>query len=347
MTMFEHLRHQARACSDLGSPMYAELLDRVAADVEEGGPLRDVLAGHEADPGPSALGLRLLGSVHRLVLERRAGELATFYPSVGGTWEPEAAWTAFRDLVREHPGAVTAWIDQPPQTNEVGRAGALMGGLLRIGETHRLPVRLVEIGASGGLNLRADRFCYVVDGAVVQGPADSPVRLEQPWRGRPVVPWPDLEVVERLGCDTEPVDVSTTEGRLTLTSYVWPDQVERLSRLRHAFAVAEQVPAEVRRADAASFVRDLELREGTVTVLWHSVMWQYLPAEDRADVTRTIEGLGAAATPSAPFAHLYAEPARRARGADHEFLVELQQWPGGVRGIIGTSVAHGLPTVWE
>jgi hypothetical protein len=345
--MLEHLRVQARACADLGSPMYADLLARVAADVERGGPAQDVLAGHEADPGPSALGLRLLGSVHRLVLERRAGALATFYPSVGGSWEAEGGWSAFRDLLHEQPVAVAAWLDHPPQTNEVGRAGALVGGLLRIGESHRLPVRLLEIGASGGLNLRADRFAYVVDGAVVQGPEHSPLRLEQPWRGRPVVPWPDLEVVERLGCDTDPVDVSTTEGRLTLTSYVWPDQLTRLERLRRAFEVADRVPAEVRPVDAVSFVRDLALREGTVTVLWHSVMWQYLPAEDRRTVTAVVEELGAAATPDAPFAHLYAEPARRAPDADHEFLVGLQQWPGGERQVIGTTVGHGLPTTWE
>jgi hypothetical protein len=345
--MLDHLRHQARACAALGSPMYAELLDRVAADVAEGGPAREVLAGHEDDPGPSALGLRLLGSVHRLVLERRAGALAAFYPSVGGSWDPDAGWSAFRVLLHQQPAAVAAWLDRPPQTNEVGRAGALVGGLLRIGESHRLPVRLLELGASGGLNLRADRFAYVADGVVVQGPADSPLRLEQPWRGRPVVPWPDLQVVERLGCDTDPVDVATTEGRLRLTSYVWPDQLARLERLRRAFEVAGSVPAEVRPLDAVSFVRDVALREGTVTVLWHSVMWQYLPAEDRATVTALVEELGAAATPEAPFAHLYAEPARRAPGADHEFLVELQQWPGGERRVIGTTVGHGLPTTWE
>ena len=345
--MLDHLRRQARACAALGSPMYAELLDRVAADVAAGGPAREVLAGHEDDPGPSALGLRLLGSVHRLVLERRAGALAAFYPSVGGSWDPDGGWSAFRELLHQQPAAVAAWLDRPPQTNEVGRAGALVGGLLRIGERHRLPVRLLEIGASGGLNLRADRFAYVADEVVVQGPADSPLRLEQPWRGRPVVPWPDLQVVERLGCDTDPVDVATTEGRLRLTSYVWPDQLARLERLRRAFEVAGNVPAEVRPLDAVSFVRDVALREGTVTVLWHSVMWQYLPAEDRATVTGAVEEIGAAATPEAPFAHLYAEPARRTPGADHEFLVELQQWPGGERRVIGTTVGHGLPTTWE
>jgi hypothetical protein len=35
---------------------------------------------------------------------------------------------------------------------------------------------------------------------------------------------------EREGCDLEPVDPTTDEGRLTLLSYVWPDQAARLAR---------------------------------------------------------------------------------------------------------------------
>lgn len=340
-------RDQAGACERLGSPMYAELLGRLADDLEAGGVTCTVLAGHEDDPGPSGLGLRLLGSVHRLVLERRAGGLAPFYPSVGGTWEPAGGWRAFEALLGQEPDAVREWLDRPPQTNEVGRAAALVGGLLRLGETYRLPVRLLEIGSSGGLNLRADQFAYEMDGAVVQGPADSPLRLVDPWRGTPLEPWPDLQVVERLGSDPMPVDVGTTEGRLVLTSYVWPDQHERHERLRQAFAVAAAHPVEVRRLDAATFVRDVALVEGATTVLWHSVMWQYLGKQEQAEVTATLERLGAAATESAPFAHLFAEPTRRTPEADHEFLVVLRVWPGGDRRILGTTVGHGLPTTWE
>jgi len=112
--------------------MYAELLSRVVDDLVHGGPSVVVLAGHEDDPGPSALGLRLLGSVHRLVLQRRAAELAVYYPSVGGTWDVDGGWPAFRRLLAEQPDAVREWLDRPPQTNEVGRAGALVGGLLHL-----------------------------------------------------------------------------------------------------------------------------------------------------------------------------------------------------------------------
>ncbi len=340
-------RDQAAACGKLGSPMYAAILDRVADDVEAGGISAEVLAGHQHDAGPSALALRLAGSVHRLVLERRAGELATFYPSVGGTWEPDGGWRAFKALLHEQPDAVREWLDRAPQTNEVGRAAALMGGLLHVGERHRLPVRLLEIGSSGGLNLRADRFAYTDGAGTVHGATDSELRLERSWRGRALTPWPDLRVVERLGSDLLPVDAGSPEGRLTLTSYVWPDQTHRLERLRRAFRVAEQNPAEVRRQDAVSFVEDIELREGTTTVLWHSVMWQYLSSYEQASVTARVELLGAAADEQSPFVHLRAEPTRRTPDSPHEFLVVLQSWSTGEQQVLGSLPGHGVPVTWE
>ena len=122
------LRGQGEACARLGSPMYA------------------ALAGHEDDPGPSGLALRLLGSLHRLVLQRRAGALATCYPSVGGRWDLEPAWPALRALLADETDLVREWLDRPPQTNEVGRSAALLGGLLHVEGPWRRPVRLHEIG---------------------------------------------------------------------------------------------------------------------------------------------------------------------------------------------------------
>ncbi len=340
------LRTQAEACARMDSPMYADLLTLVADDLDAGGPVADVLAGHEEDPGPSALGLRLLGSVHRLVLDRRAGALAAFYPSVGGTWEPQAGWTAFRELLAEHPAAVREWLDRAPQTNEVGRASALYGGLLHL--PGDLPVRLHEIGSSGGLNLRADRFTYLDDAGRRFGARDDAVVLDGAWRGRPL-PARDVRVVERLGSDLHPVDPTTTEGRLLLTAYVWPDQRARLERLRHALALAARMPVEVHRRDAAAFVEGLELADGTTTVLWHSVMWQYLSRADQAAVTARLGALGGEATDRRRLAHLRAEPSRRTAGAEHEFLVWLQVWPDDGAGdrVIGRTVGHGLPTTWE
>jgi hypothetical protein len=347
MRMAERFREQAQACARMGSPMYGALLDRAAGDIERGGATRSVLEGHEHDPGPSALALRLAGSVHWLVLAGRAAEVARYYPSVGGAWDPDAGWTAVQRLLRDRPDEVRARLDRPPQTNEVGRSATLMGGLLDIGVTFRHPVRLIEIGASGGLNLNADRYGYTDADDRVFGDEASLLMLRRAWRGRALSPWPGLQIVERVGSDSLPVDVSGDDGRRTLTSYVWPDQADRLDRLRSAFAVAQEHPTPVRRRDARSVVDELHLAEGTTTVLWHSVMWQYLTRVDKAAVQARIDALATEASAGAPFAHLWLEPARRAANRDHEFLVVLELWPDGGRRVLGTAHPHGVPAIWE
>ncbi len=346
MRLSDAFTTQAAACERLGSPMYAVLLSAVADDVERGGASTRVLAGHEDDPGPSALALRLAGSVHRLVLERRAAELATYYPSVGGSWEPDRGTTAFLRALDAHADDVRAGLERVPQTNEVGRSTALLGGLLHLGQAGRLPVRLREIGSSAGLNLRVDHYACTDAGGRRYGPDDARLVIEGGWAGRPL-DGPALRLADRLGCDVSPVDPTTTDGRLTLTSYVWPDQRARLERLRAALEVAARVPAEVRRLAARDFLESLELVPGTTTVLWHSVMWQYLHRAEQDAVTARIQKLGADATERQPFAHLALEPRRRRADAEHEFLVTLRLWPGGDRRVLGASVGHGVPTTWE
>ncbi|MGH3510493.1 MAG: DUF2332 domain-containing protein [Nocardioidaceae bacterium] len=346
MDMLEAFRMQAVACRLMGSPMYDSLLSRIADDLMSGGVSAVVLAGHEDDTGPSALALRLMGSVHRLVLSRRAPALAAYYPSVGGSFEPDGAWRELRNLLAAQPEAVREWLDRPPQTNEVGRATALYGGVLQLPAPLRKPVRLFEIGSSGGLNLNADRFGYIDARGTGYGRLHSPVRLEPAWSGRDLARWP-VAFTTREGSDVAPIDVSTETGRLALSAYVWPDQRARWERLRGGFAVAARRPPKVRRAAAGEYVASIALARGTTTVLWHSVMWQYLRPEEQADVTASIERLGAAATVDSPFARLFLEPWRRAAGADHEFLVVLRTWPGGEERILGTSAGHGVPTTWE
>ena len=95
------LRLQAEWCARLGSPLYGVLCGRIADDVEAGGPAAVVLAGHEEDRPASALALRLMGAVHRLVLGGEAPALARHYPSVGGDGDEAGAWQAFRVLLGE------------------------------------------------------------------------------------------------------------------------------------------------------------------------------------------------------------------------------------------------------
>jgi hypothetical protein len=338
------LRRQAEACRDIGSPLYGDLLEHAAADLLAGGPVADVLRGHLDTRPSSVLALRLLGGAHALALAGRAPELARWYPSAGGIADAQPgsprAWAALRATLAQHLDEIREWLDWPPQTNEVGRAAALIGGLLHLTARAALPVRLVEVGASAGLNLRADRFCVPGDSGQYGDP-HSPVVLNHGWQGASP-PAGTIEIVSRTGGDLAPIDPVTARGRLILTAYVWPDQADRLTRLRGACELAERVPADLRAESATATLGRTELTDGTWTVVWHSIFRQYLDEAQRTELADGVARLGAAATPRARFAHLYLEQSR-VGGCP----VTLTTWPGGLTQVLGSASPHGIPVRWR
>lgn len=335
------LRRQAAGCAVYGSAFYAALLEHVIADVEAGGRTWDVLAPRSAEPFDAAVVLRFLGAIHRLVLEGRAPTLARHYPSAGGDGDPHAAWTALDAFLATGP-ALEPYLARPPQTNEVSRAAALVGGFLTVAREWGLPLRLLEIGASAGLNLRFDHYRYESGGVAFGDPA-SPVRFVDRWEGTPPF---DVActVVAREGCDVSPVDPTTPDGHLTLASYVWPDQRERLAVLEGALAVAARVPARVERAHAADWLagRLAEATAGASTVVYHSIAWQYFTPDERDRVRGLLSEAGTRATSDAPVAWLRLEPAPEQTFAE----LRLCAWPGGEDHRVATAGFHGVPVAW-
>lgn len=342
--LLRSIQVQGQVCAAMGSPMYGDVLQQVAADVEAGGVFAGILSGHEDDSGRMALPLRLLGGLHRLVLDSHAPALRRWYPSVGGNWDAQAGWPDIVLAASENAEYLHAALDQPPQTNEVGRSAALIGGLLALAERFEAPVRLFEIGCSAGLNLRPDQYRYRYPGGE-WGPADSLVTVDDAWQGQ-LPPAAGVQIVERHGYDIAPLDATSSDGELTLLSYVWPDQPARLARLRGAISIARRVPAPLHLCDATDAVAGLDLSPGALTVLWHSIMWQYLSVSEQDAVSAGIEELGARARPGSPFVHLTLEPHRRTPDSDVEFAVRARCWPGGDDRVLGVCSPHGPPVVW-
>lgn len=336
----ERCRVQAGWCDRLGSPLYARLLRRAAEDVAIGGPVWRVLRGREDAPEEDYAALRLMGSVHRLVLQGRAPALAAHYPSAGGR-PGEGAWEAFRAVVEAHVDELRGLLELPPQTNEVGRSAPLLGGFLLVAGETRLPLRLLEVGASAGLNLRWDRYRYE-SGEWSWGDPSSPVRFDDVFESAAPTKSSPVEIMERSGCDLAPIDPTTEQGRLTLLSYVWPDQTERIERLRGALRVAEEVPVGLEAADAAAWLerRLSEEHAGAATVVFHSVVLGYLGEEGRDEVVGILEGAGNVATEAAPLAWLSLE-----RVGDR-FEVRLRSWPGGEERLLAITAPHGPPVRW-
>lgn len=341
------LRMQAAACRALGSPLYEALLEEGARDAEEGGPAWAVLTGHEDDDPAWALSVRLMAAVHRLVLEGRLPDLARHYPSAGGREGIGGAWPRFRAALESYREELRRLVRRPAQTNEVARSAALLGGFLLVARGFGLPLRLLEIGAAAGLNLLWDRYRYEGGGAAWGDPG-SPVRFADAFVGATPPLATPVAVAERAGCDAAPVDPRSEDGRLTLTSFVWADQVDRLERLRGALEVARDIPVAVERADACEWLAARLARPvpGVATVAFHSVVVQYLGAAGRERLHRLLEEAGRRASGDAPLAWLRFEPENVDAGVG-EFRVELTLWPPGEGRVVATAPPHGLPVAWR
>jgi hypothetical protein len=330
---------QARACQVMGSPLYAHLLATAAQDVLAGGPTAELLVPRVRPGRGDAAALRFMAAVHRLVLGRRAPLLALHYPSVGGTPDLASVGAAFLTTVGEHLEDLATDVERPCQTNEVGRAAGLVVGLLEIAAATGLPLALREVGAAAGLNLRMDAWRYELPGGVVIGDPAGEVRLADRWRAPVPHAGAALRVVDRRGCDLAPIDPTTAEGRLTISASVWPDQPHRFERLGAALRTAARIPAVVDQAPASSWTREhLVPTRGRATVLYHSIVEEYLPADERAALHAAVEAAGAAATEAAPIAWLRMEPSTELR----HHTVSLRLWPHAPqRCHLATTGAHG------
>ncbi len=341
--LLDTIETQRAGCEMAGSPLYAEVLDAVASDVVAGGPCARTLAPLAGAPFGDAVLLRFLAAVHLLVLEGVEPDLGAHYPSAGGV-PGAAAGSAFVAAVARHEHRLAGLVGGVVQTNEVGRSTALLGGYLELARAG-LPLRILEVGASAGLNLWFDRYRYEA-GSASFGPADARVRFVEPWVGRAPELGTVLSVASRRGCDLDPIDPTTEAGRLRLRAHVWPDQPARRARLDAAIATATQAAAElpvtVDRADAVPWLREHLARPvaGVLTVVVHSIVFQYLPPASRRALVEEIEAAGARADHEAPLAWLRLEP-----GGDRA-ETRLTVWPTGASDLIATSSFHGPPVAW-
>lgn len=337
----ETIELQRIGCELAGSPLYAEVLDAVATDVAEGGVCEELLAPWSEAAFGDAVVLRFLAAVHLAVLRGDEPALAAHYPSVGGV-PGRGLGPCFLDAVERHRAELVDRLTWGVQTNEVGRSAALVGGFQEAARAE-LPLRILELGASAGLNLQFDRYRYRSDGAAL-GPTDSPLVFDEPWIG---AARPDLRamapVVERRGCDREPIDPTQPAGRLRLRSLVWPDQPARRHRLDAAILVATTHRVVVERADACDWLAErlAAATPGRMTVVFHSIVLQYLAPSLRSELFAVLDGAGRRATAEAPLVWLRMEP-----GGDRA-ETRLTVWPGGATELLATSGYHGPPVAWR
>ena len=333
----EAFRIQEFYCRNMDAPIYARLCAAIADGLTRASRTGARILDWPGEPTRDALPLRFIGGLHALVQAGSNSGLAAVFQ--GETIDKEAIAAAVNAALVAHDDFLSPWLDGPPQTNEPGRSGALILGLLEIARRYGARIELLEIGSSAGLNLLIDRYAFDLGGVAV-GLADAAVTIVPDWRGLPPEPTP-IDIVSVRGCDIRPLDATDPAVEARLAAYVWAETPLRAERLRKAIAMQRAKPVDLVQADAADWIeaRLAEPQEAGVTrVLMHSVVWQYLPEGSANRIRAAMKAAGESATAERPLGWVMMEPDRVYA---HQ-VIRVKSWPGyGEWHVIATAHAHG------
>jgi hypothetical protein len=338
--------NQVAYCRDNRAPITAGVCQALLEllDGDRGAAVMRRVREWAGPPLADALPLRLAGGLHALHLKGETPELAPLYD--GRRVLDPASLLA--DVIERFEAALLPWLDGPPQTNEAGRSSNYAAALLWLANRGCCPrFALNEIGSSAGINLMMGRYRYDLGGTVT-GPDHAPIQLRPEWRGDPP-PAHDLEIVAARGCDIAPVDLTDPAQALRLRAYIWPEFTERFARMDAAIAAAQEAPPEIAREAADAFTARVlaePAQEGVTRVLMHSVVWQYVPADQRAAVTAAMEEAGKSASADAPLAWISLEANRDT----HRHELSVRYWPGDGGGEwtqLAVAHPHGAWIEWS
>ncbi|MGX1807378.1 DUF2332 domain-containing protein [Nocardia sp. NPDC055321] len=204
-----------------------------------------------------------------------------------------ASYAEFREFLRGNWDAVREIVmTHRTQTNEAGRAAALLPVL---GKFAGEPVALIEYGASAGLCLYPDRYSYRYDDGPVLDPVDgrSGVVLSCATSGRPPIPERLPEVVYRAGVDINPLNVADPADTRWLEMLIWPEQRDRLERLRGAVEIVRRDPPHLVAEDLVESIAalvDAAPRDVPVLVFGSAVL-TYLEPGRRAEFRELVRSL--------------------------------------------------------
>lgn len=341
------LEWQARHAEENGAPATARVI-RALARVREGDTATGRrIANWQGLTLKDALPLRIAGGLHHLLLSGRDRRLERVY--AGQVTDQREVDALVGELVDTFDTVLLPWLDGPPQTNEAGRSASIMAGLLWLAQRSAVRFELLELGASAGINTMLDRYFFRL-GETVTGPPGSPMRIEPEWRGAsPPEPPEGFAIASVRGCDVAPIDLTDPAAALRLKAYVWPDAPGRLARVDAAIALASERLPKVIRMDAADFIAQAlaaPRAHGTTRVLFHSIVWQYLPTATQEAIAARMEGAARDASRERPLAWIALEtnPATFA----HELTVRL--WDGaehrGEPVLLARAHPHGAWVEW-
>ena len=283
---------------DLASPMYAELCYGIALDDEL---LALASQKRRGQPAPNVM----LAAVQYLLLSGPPWSdhpLAAHYPIVSGEERPlDPAFPLFRDFALSYGDDVLAQVrTRGTQTNVVRRCACLLPSFSMAARESGRALALIDLGASGGINLNFDRYRYRYERGGVEesrwGSESARVRLESELRGAGAMPSlaDAFDVVSRVGVDLNPIDLGDADQVRWLRALIWPEHLERHQRLIDAAEELQSSPVELHQGDGAELLPSLieDAPSDAALVVYSTVALYQFGAEGRARVMRALEEAG-------------------------------------------------------
>ena len=277
----------------LDSPIYAELSYGVSLDDEL---LAIAAQKRKGQPAPNVL----YAAVQYLLLSGVEHPLAAHYPIVSGAERPpEPAFPLFRDFVLSHRDQVLELVRaRGTQTNVVRRCACLLPAFSIVAREADAPLALIDLGASGGVNLNFDRYGYryLRGGAEERrwGPPNAAVQLESELRGPGALPElaDEIAVASRVGVDLNPINLRDPDQLRWLQALIWPEHIERHQRLRAAAAELDVSPVELCKGDGAELLPELiqTAPPEAALVVYATVALYQFGAERVAQIEQTLRG---------------------------------------------------------
>jgi hypothetical protein len=263
-------------------------------------------------------------------------------------------WEAFRTTLDAHHEWISEFVArQNIQTNEAQRSFVLLPIFLSIARIAGTPLDLLELGASGGLNLCFDQYRYGYREGT-WGEHSSELELTGVELPDAAVPanllHQRIEIRRRRGIDLNPVDVGTDEGVRLLECFLLGDP-RRVERLHRAAAVARRSSVELIQGDYLEALPALlkHRSHDALTVVFQTVSTIYLPLEAPQRLNSLVSEAGRdmpLAWISTPTPEEQGQTRKESLGTVEAYPVELMIWPGGQRRTIARMSNAGDSLQW-
>jgi hypothetical protein len=243
-------------------------------------------------------------------------------------------------IVGSHGGDIArVMLARTTQTNEPARCAVMLPILARLPQ----PLALIEVGASAGLCLLPDRYGYDYGRARLR-PQSGALAPVFPCAVNDKTPLPSAlpTVIWRAGLDLNPLSVSAPDDMTWLEMLVWPEQQERLARLRAAIEIARRDPPRVVQGNLLSDLGRLlpAVPPETQLVIFHTAVLAYIGSQSErdafADLVRDIGAVWISNEMPGTFPRMAAKAPRRDGAA--KFLLAMNGEPVAWTGPHGQSI---------